>query len=331
MSLLAFHVPLDPNFAYLLGNFSSKIIFHDSSNGLSIRTMSLPELVATRENWLVPEGWPGIKNVLAAAYANDPKGFYLLEKDGEKTASISVVTYPEINFAYIGFYLVIKPMRGQGYGKLLINKAMEYTSANRGVISFGLNCVEAAVSMYQGYGFQVITTDKFWKFTKSSSVVKDSVDESILKINTLDQELLADLIKYDASVLKAHRADFLYNFLSKPGTMTIIAQSAHNINGYGVISVRDPAIPESFKSYKIGPLYADNADVAYAILQQLLSILNIDESAYLETPGNNNSAAELVQSLGFTETGVQPKMFKGRVPDFDVPRMFCYSSIAIGG
>lgn len=293
--------------------------------------MSLPELVATRENWLVPEGWSGIKNVLAAAYANDPEGFYLLEKDGEKIASISVVTYPDIKFAYIGFYLVIKPMRGQGYGKFLINKAMEYTTVNRGVTAFSLNCIESAVPMYQNYGFQVATTDKLWKFTQSALPSKSSADAIRLEIDTVNQELLADLIKYDASVLKVQRVDFLHNFLSKPGTTTIIAQSAGNINGYGVISVRDPAIPEPFKSYKIGPLYADNADVAHAILQQLLSILNIDESAYLETPGNNNSAAELVQSLGFTETGVQPKMFKGHIPDFDAARMFCYSSIAIGG
>ena len=187
MSLLDFNVPLDPNFVYPIGDFSPKIIFHDGSNGLSIRTMSLSELVSIRENWLVPEGWPGIKNVLAAAYANDPEGFYLLEKDGDKIASISVVTYPEINFAYLGFYLVIKPIRGQGYGKFLINKAMEYTAVNRRVTAFGLNCVEAAVSMYQSYGFKVVTTDNFWKFTKSDSSVKNFVDGRIVKINTLDQ------------------------------------------------------------------------------------------------------------------------------------------------
>lgn len=331
MSLLAFNVPLDPNFVYPLGDFSPKTIFHDNSNGLSIRTMSLPELVATRENWLVPEGWSGIKNVLSATYANDPEGFYLLEKDGDKIASISVVTYPEINFAYIGFYLVIRPMRGQGYGKFLISKTMEYTAANRGVTAFGLNCVEVAVPMYQKYGFQVVTTDKFWKFTKSDSSLKYSIGGNILKINTLDSELLADLIKYDASILKAHRKEFLPNFLFKPGTMTIISQSNGVIDGYGVISVRDPVTPEPFTSYKIGPLYADNADIAYAVLWQLLSILNVNESVYLETPGNNNAAAELVQSLGFIETGFQPKMFKGQVPEFDVARMFCYSSIAIGG
>lgn len=331
MTLLAFNVPLDPGFIYPTRDFSPKIIFHNINDKLNIRTMSLPELVAIRENWLIPEGWPGIKNVLAAAYANDPEGFYLLEKDGEKIASISVVIYPEIKFAYIGFYLVMKPMRGQGYGKLLINKAMEYTTVNRGITSFGLNCIESAVPMYQNYGFQVVTTDKFWKFTKKDLHVKNNVREKILEISALNQELLDGIIHYDANVLKAQRKDFLHNFLSKPGTMTIISHDDSNINGYGVISVRDPAVTESFKSYKIGPLYADNADAAYAILQQLLAIINIDESAYLETPGNNSSAAELVQSLGFVETGVQPKMFKGQVPDFDVARMFCYSSIAIGG
>ena len=222
-------------------------------------------------------------------------------------------------------------MRGQGYGKLLINKAMDYTLTKRGVTAFGLNCVEAAVPMYQSYGFQIATTDRFWKFTKSDASIRNEARNSIPGINALNQELLAKLIQYDASVLQAHRKEFLHNFLLKPGTMVVVSQNDGNINGYGVISVRDPVTPEPFTSYRIGPLYADDADTAYAILWQLLSILNTNESVYLETPGNNNSAAKLVQSLDFIETGFQPKMFKGHLPDFDVARMFCYSSIVIGG
>src|SRR5581483_1156075 len=106
MKLLAFNASSDQKFTYPDWAHSPRTIFEDIEAGLTIRTMSLPELVATRENWLVQEGWPGIRNTLAATYANDPEGFYLLEKDGNKIASISVVTYPAINFAYIGFYVV---------------------------------------------------------------------------------------------------------------------------------------------------------------------------------------------------------------------------------
>src|SRR5579872_2648017 len=111
--LFTYTTPNNTDFSYPnIGN-DHKVIYADKD--LRIRTMSLHELVQTRDNWLVPEGWPGIKCTLGATYASDPLGFYLLEKDGQKIASISLVTYPEINLAYIGFYLVIKSMRGKGF------------------------------------------------------------------------------------------------------------------------------------------------------------------------------------------------------------------------
>lgn len=327
--LLKFKTPMQESFAYPEWSENVTTIFSDPSKSLRIRNMSLAELLETRKNWLIPEGWPGMKYTLAATYANDKNGFYLLEKDGQKIACISVVTYPAIKFAYIGFYVVIKPMRSQGYGKLLINKAIQHATANLGIKSFALNCVESAVPMYQKYGFEVVTIDEFWKYTANSNPNK--FNDDIVELEYLTQDLLSELIKFDAEILGAERKDFLQEFLFKPNTITVISQIDGKINGYGVISEREPAIEEPNKSYRVGPLYASNSDLAEAILKQLITIAGANESVFLETPGNNQLAIALVKKLGFEKTGQQPKLFKGVVPNFDIERMFCYNSVAVGG
>ena len=327
--LLIFKSPPTKTFTYPDLPRALNVIFEDPVKSVRIRSMSLSELVETREKWLIPEGWPGMKFTLTATYANDRDGFYLLEKDGQKIASISVVTYPEIKFAYIGFYIVTKPFRNQGYGKLLITKTMQHTTEKLGITAFGLNCVESAVSMYQKYGFTVTTVDEFWKYTAVEHASKP-INE-IINLNNLDQNLLRDVIDFDASVLGAQRTGFITEFLFKPNTVIVIVQEDDKIQGYGIISEREPAIVEQYKSYRIGPLYANDTDLAQAILKQLITVAEPHESVFLETPGNNIDAVALVKLFGFERTGVQPKMFKGIATNLDIKKVFCYSSIAIGG
>lgn len=327
--LLVFKSLEKETFAYPNLPRDLNVIFEDPISALRIRNMSLSELVETRENWLVPEGWPGMKYTLSATYANDKNGFYFLEKNGQKIASISVVTYTEIEFSYIGFYVVTKPFRGQGYGKFLINKTMEHAATKLGINSFGLNCVESSVPMYQKYGFIVTTVDEFWKYTAVAH--NNQTINEVVDLKDLNQEFLSKLINFDTAILGAKRKEFLTEFLLKPSTITVIALENDKIQGYGVISEREPAVIEPYKSYRVGPLYANNLNYAQAILRQLKTIAAPNESVFLETPGNNSKAAEVAKTLGFEKIGEQPKLFKGSMPNFDVKRIFCYNSIAIGG
>ncbi len=318
-------------FVYPAVKHQAKVIYADPAKSLQIRTMSLPELVTVRQNWLIPEGWPGIMKTMHASYACDPQGFYLLEEDQQPIASISVVTMPEIKAAYIGFYLVEKSHRGRGYGKLLLAKTMEYTAEQRGITSFGLNCVENAQPIYEHFGFKLAGIDDFWKYTATSDTRVQPAAIKQVSLNTLDDHLLADIARYDFAVLGTDRSNFLRNFLFKPSTITIISQQDGIVNGYGILSAREAPTAEPNPSFKIAPLYADNDMIAGNILQAMLSNLKPDESIYLESPWNNATAASVLHELGFTKYFAQAKMYAGEVPKFDSARMFCYSSIALGG
>lgn len=314
---------------FVLPEFTNPLhtIYTDPTQDLTIRNMTLAEVVAARQQLLIPEGWPGIKYTLGASYATDPNGFYLLEKGNIPIGSISVVTYPGLQHAFIGFFAIEKDLRGNGLGTLLLQKTMEYTKQHRGITSFGLNCVPNAIAYYAQHGFTEKVVDEFWKYTATENVQYTSSAASNAGFSPQD---LAALIEFDTNVLGSNREPYLQNFLFKPQTITVIDQQNGAIQGYGVMSEREPAIPEPNKSYKIGPLYAQDSASAQTILQQLLSHVQPHETAFLDV-SSNNAAAISLQKLGLQKFFAQAKMYTGDLPATKAAQIYGYSSIAIGG
>lgn len=311
----------------------SEIIMQNSN--LRIRNMAFPELNKIRESWLVNEGWPAVKHGLPATYSLDPDGFYCLEKEQETIASISFVAYPEIKMAYVGFYVVPPTYRGQGYGKTIFKMAESFTTANRDITTIGLNCHNSMSAMYNKWGFRTVTVDDIWKLTATDeSPVKKSKNLLVNNIASSRHEAMLDaLVNYDASVFGTKRFDFLYKFINKPETITAIYTDGEVIKGYGIISSRLPAKAEPHNSYRIGPLYANDLDIARSLLQQLVESINLksQESVFLETPGNNPASEKMLTMFEFQKIASMDKMYKGTEPKFDTKKMFCYTSLATGG
>ncbi len=95
------------------------------------------------------EGWnPGLADATCFA-AVDPEGFFIGELDGAPIATISCVNYDE-SFAFLGFYIVRKDLRGHGYGLRIWNAAIMH--AGQRVI--GLDGVVAQQENYRKSGFE---------------------------------------------------------------------------------------------------------------------------------------------------------------------------------
>src|ERR1700742_4243610 len=95
-----------------------------TTDGFHIRAMR-PDEIALAIDWAAAEGWnPGLAD--AACFATvDPGGFLIGEIDGAPAATISCVNY-DANFAFLGFYMVRKGVRGQGHGLRIWNEAIAY-------------------------------------------------------------------------------------------------------------------------------------------------------------------------------------------------------------
>src|SRR5258708_26405507 len=91
---------------------------------LRIRAMR-PEEIAMALDWAGGEDWnPGLSD--AACFNKvDPDGFLIGELDGAPAAAISCLNYDSA-FAFLGFYIVRRDLRGRGYGLRIWNEAIAH-------------------------------------------------------------------------------------------------------------------------------------------------------------------------------------------------------------
>src|SRR6201991_1054150 len=124
-----------------------------ATNGLRVRTMR-PDELSIAVNWAAAEGWnPGLADATCFAAA-DPGGFFIGELDDAPIATVSCVNYGE-SFAFLGFYIVRKDLRGRGYGLRIWNAAIAH--AGRRVI--GLDGVVTQQNNYRRSGFELAYTN----------------------------------------------------------------------------------------------------------------------------------------------------------------------------
>jgi hypothetical protein len=299
---------------------------------LTVRNMSFSEVEEVRVNWAKKENWPGIKNGMFATYQLDPSGFYCLENSKGKLASLSAVTYPSMKTAYLGFFIVPAELRLKRYGSLLFKTVLEHTREQRGILSFGLNCFETMSPMYYKWGFKTIMVDNIWRLTMASNSERSS-SKTIKELDTIQETEFQKLVSYDESVFGSQRKAFLQSFIYKPGTtLAVCYQNNSNVQGYAVLSEREPPKPELHNSYRVGPWYADNATIAKELLEKLLIVTDLkqNEQVYLETTENNIKATEIVKALHFQQIAKLDKMFKGAGQSQNFNKVFGYSSLVTG-
>ncbi|MGV3635083.1 MAG: GNAT family N-acetyltransferase, partial [Pseudorhodoplanes sp.] len=96
-------------------------------SSLRIRPMR-PDEISIAIGWAPAEGWnPGLNDAACFA-AVDPEGFLIGEIGDEPVATISCVNY-DPRFAFLGFYIVRKDLRGRGFGLQIWNAAIAHAGS----------------------------------------------------------------------------------------------------------------------------------------------------------------------------------------------------------
>src|SRR2546430_2649232 len=107
-----------------------------------------PDEIAIAADWAAIEGWnPGVADAACFAMV-DPEGFLIGELDGAPAATVSCVNY-DARFAFLGFYIVRRDVRGRGYGLRIWNAAI----AHAGARVIALDGVAAQQEDYKKSGF----------------------------------------------------------------------------------------------------------------------------------------------------------------------------------
>ncbi len=130
-------------------------------------------------------------------------------------------------------------------------------------------------------------------------------------------------MSYDAKRFGVRRDLFLKCWISRPGTVALgIVQSA-SLRGYGVLrSCRN--------GFKIGPLFADNADLAETLFLALTSGLPVDTPTYIDVPEVNPQAMQMAEKYGMTKVFETARMYTKQEPSVPLHQWFGVTTFELG-
>ncbi len=277
----------------------------------TIRTMTRRD-VDTAIEWAAREGWNPGGHDGECYFAADPEGFLLGELDGEPVATISVVKYGK-TFGFLGFYIVRPEFRGRGCG-LEIWKAGLNRLGDRNI---GLDGVVAQQDNYIKSGFKL--AHRNMRFAGRGGGAASGCPDIV----ALDALPCADVNAYGRAFFPADRSAFWRCWIGQPEAHALGIRRGGALHGYGVM--RPCRV-----GWKIGPLFADNAESAEALFVDLKSKVGSGDQVFLDVPEPNRDALLLAERHGLRVSFETARMYTRECPDIDLARTFGVTSFEIG-
>ncbi len=243
--------------------------------------------------WANREGWNPGRYDGPCFHDADPEGMLLAELHGEPVATISCVRHSD-DFGFVGQYIVKPEFRGRGFGLRLWTAGMAQL-AGRNV---GLDGVLDQVANYEKSGFRFSHHHIRYGGTLAG--------RSSPGLVRLDAVPFADMFAYDRDCFPAAREAFLRSWLAQPESASLGVLRDGKLAGFAVAR-------KAVEGFKIGPLFADDAPAAEALLLGLAKevggpvVIDVPDATFHPT------AEVLVRKLGLMEVFRCARMYtRGR-------------------
>ncbi len=281
---------------------------------LAIRPMRRADLDRAID-WAAAEGWnPGLDDA-EAFLAADPEGFLMGFLGDEPVACISVVAYGAA-YGFLGLFICRPEFRGQGHGRALWQAGMAYL----GDRVVGLDGVVEQQANYAKSGFAYAHRNIRFGGTASTDEIADM---RIVELQPSRRTGLAgSVVAYDRCLQPGPRESFLRAWLTPPGRRTLAYVEADAICGYGCVRA-------CRAGYKIGPLFADTADIAERLFSALAGRLS-GAPVYLDVPEPNAEAVALAKRHGLSPVFETARMYRGAAPVLPLERIFGITTFELG-
>ncbi len=265
--------------------------------------------------WAKAEGWnPGVQES-DVFWATDPQGFYGFFHQDELIAGGAVVSYDKA-FGFMGLFIVHPTYRGQGIGRKLwhLRRDLLLSRLNPDA-SIGMDGVVAMQPFYEKGGFKISFRDERYECMGKAM----SYSVNVLPITSKDYDQIAP---YDTLCFGYARPNFLKNWLVMPQSQAFQYVDEGEIKGYAVIRKVD-------KGFKIGPLFANDANIAEELYKACLDSA-VENPVYLDIPTVNEAALDLVQKFEATYIFECARMYYGTPPKVNLNRIFGITTFELG-
>ncbi len=277
----------------------------------TIREMTQPELGLALD-WAAAEGWnPGVHDA-QCFYAADPRGFLVGLLGEQPVAVISVVKYGS-GFGFLGLYIVKPEFRGQGLGLRLWNAGMQRLVGR----CVGLDGVVAQQANYQRSGFQLAYRNVRYQGQAGGVSAPDA---AVVLLASVPFNVLC---AYDEAVFCAPRVGFLRAWVEQGDACALGVMRDGTLVGYGVVR-------RCRVGSKIGPLFADDADVAERLFRSLSAHATPNAPLFIDVPEPNAAALEMVRRHGMVAAFETARMYAGTCPPQPIERVFGLTSFELG-
>lgn len=279
------------------------------ANQVTVSTMSRPEVdfaiaQAAREGWN-----PGLSDA-ECFYQADPQGFLAAKQDGRPLGCLSAVSYG--SFAFLGLYIVLPEYRGQGIGMSLWRTAM----ARLDGLCIGLDGVFERQAMYQQSGFRFAWRNLRYRW---QGTLAQPAQPAVVPLAEIPFEQLA---AYDAPLFPAPRPAFLRAWIGQPQAFSAVWREDGRLRGYALMR-------RCIEGWKIGPLFADSADIADGLFQHL-AVQAQGQPVLLDLPEPNSAALALAQRYGMEQVFGTARMYCNGMPELPLERIFGITSFELG-
>ncbi len=275
-----------------------------------IRRMQANELQIAID-WAQHEGWnPGLHDA-ETFYQADPNGFFIGELDGKVIAVGSAVTYDD-QYAFCGLYIVHRDFRGQGYGLQLTQERLRYVDTRNA----GIDGVVENIKNYERIGYRLAHHNMRYQGLAYS----ENLDQNA--IVTLSEIDFSNLASYDRLCFPAPRDAFLQAWINQADSRAIAFIKQGKLMGYAVRR-------QCIEGHKIGPLFADNYDIANCLFTALQQDI-IGDAIFLDITDINPEASRLVEKHQMQEVFNTGRMYLKGQPSLADEKIFGITTFELG-
>ncbi len=282
-----------------------------SSSNYTIRNMTRNDINLAIHLAAI-EGWnPGLYDA-DSFYEADPNGFFIGELDNEPIATISAVKYGE-TFGFLGFYIVKPEYRGKGYGLQIWSAGMNYLNG----LNVGLDGVISQQDNYKKSGFKLAYRNIRYEGVSGG---QHSRNDEIVNLSSLPFETVDS---YDRQFFPDNRSVFIKSWIRQPESNALGILQDGKLLGYGVIR-------KCLSGFKIGPLFADNPELAQSLFLALTASIKPSEPIFLDTPEVHQEAIALAEGNNMKPVFETARMYTMTNPDIPLSRVFGVTSFELG-